>query len=482
VGAIAVMSLDRGSTQPAVGKTEVAGSMATHKLGEVWARSAVVDLGKAGTISTGICFLNHMVDQLTSHAQLGVTLEVSLDSGSTWLPPDQDYIGNLQDVRPHDPAIFAASGAALGAALKLLLDGIKRGDECKEPHANAAAEFCCPLDEAFTECCLDLLADQPSCEVALSPYGTMPVGGRKWIGSYRCELTPSFWTGLVDTLGCRLRLRKVRGKNAHHIVEATFKSFARCFRACLDRLQRVEGFGPGSAAARPRAAAKSRSTNETSIDVSVDLDDPCKGACSTGNPVVDRLLSELTVAAKFQINIKCCGDLYIDDHHTAEDVSITLGQCINSALGERKGVRRMGCAVGTSGGARVRVVMDLSNRPHFECDLTLDEEFVGGSTVAQAARAWAEQDLCLVLGKGDSRVQCGSVLSCEMLLHLFDSLTCNARVTTHVEQLESSNAPGHTLHLAIATARAFGACLFECSRVEPRRAGQVASSKGSLSI
>lgn len=110
-------------------------------------------------------------------------------------------------------------------------------------------------------------------------------------------------------------------------------------------------------------------------------------------------------AANICVVVHCEGDRHIDDHHTAEDVAITLGQCFHEALGDKKGLavrhccklasasiplpslcwrsactpcsQRMGCAEGAHGGARVRAVLDLSNRPHFESDLPLDEENVG---------------------------------------------------------------------------------------------------------
>ena len=145
----------------------------------------------------------------------------------------------------------------------------------------------------------------------------------------------------------------------------------------------------------------------------------------------------------------------------------------------------------------MRVVIDLSNRPHFESDLEkhLDEEYVGGAPkrIAESMRA------------GDLAV-CGQTLTCEMLVHFFESLTLEMRATGHVEVLRSARLcgvakdqggvtlhgaktgtsaavedVGHTLDIAIALARAYGAALAECVRVDPRRAGQVASSKGTLS-
>ena len=122
--------------------------------------------------------------------------------------------------------------------------------------------------------------------------------------------------------------------------------------------------------------------------------------------------------------IRCDGDRYIDDHHTAEDVAITLGQCLHEALGDKAGLARMGCAEGAHGGARVRAVLDLSNRPHFATDLLLDEEYVGGvGGEADSGKGAGDE------AAAPSDAVCGGVLSCEMLHHVFDSLTLEMRAT-----------------------------------------------------
>ena len=135
--------------------------------------------------------------------------------------------------------------------------------------------------------------------------------------------------------------------------------------------------------------------------------------------------------------------------------------------------------------------MDLSNRPHFEWNLPLDEEYVGGDEEAFAAmrRGAAAQKNKKSDGGNNATMLCGSALSSEMLLHLFESLTTETRATVHLEMRPSSSSggpyvphPGHTKDLAIAAARAFGTALAECVRVDPRRAGKVASSKGTLSV
>ena len=155
----------------------------------------------------------------------------------------------------------------------------------------------------------------------------------------------------------------------------------------------------------------------------------------------------------------------------------------------------MGCALGAAGGAVVRAVLDLSNRPHFASDLPLDEEYVGGvrewddeaAGRAEAAAAAAggeaaggEAAEAAAAAPAPCDV-CGGVLSCEMLHHAFDSLTIEVRATLHLELQSDRGGDGHTRDVALAAAEAYGAALSRAIRVDPRRRGAVASSKGTLS-
>lgn len=524
----------------------------SYTSGNVTASASVVEFGSSFQ-STGICFLDHMVDQLTSHGQLGVTLHVvSTDGGGVKVEhqPHVDYAGGSlrEGDRLHDDDIFIAAGTALGMALRQLVVSRTTGshDDQSSPSSSASV-FCCPLDESFCEAQLELLsaassssssadsaAGPASSSVSLAPYGTMPPQGRRWIGCYRCNLTPVFFRSLVDALGggnctnsssggtsspcCSyLRLRKVRGHNAHHIVESTFKAFARVFRACLDGLTMGGNHGQvaveedrlsarrrlledGTATKKReeehRTGSRSRSTKETTIEVNVNLDRQAPSFneqqqqhavtsnIHTGVELMDLVLGELRQKAGFHFDVHCDGDTYIDDHHTVEDVAITLGQCLNQALGSKAGMARMGCAQVRVGNTDhlVRAVMDLSNRPFFEWNLPFDEEYVGGDDEGFAAMQRGASGTT-------SMMLCGSALTCEMLLHVFESLTIETRATVHLELIVPNNGqeeyvpkPGHTRDLALAAARAFGTALAECVRVDPRRAGKVASSKGTLSV
>jgi imidazoleglycerol-phosphate dehydratase len=519
-------------------------AFAEGRSGTILAEARVLNLTPPSKIGSGICFFDHMLDQLTSHAQLGVTMRCGVyDKDSPQPRAEKDCFAPLKDYatglssRAHDQDIFVACGTALGLALKRVVDEVASQAAAAAPPSSAAmgsAVFCSPLDESFTEASLKLRPPPERagrCETCLEPYGSFggeTGSGRKWVGRYRTDLTPAFWKALAVGLGCDLRIVKVRGGNAHHQLESAFKAFARAFRAALDNLADGGAHGCAAAGAPPvalgasptlsRCAERKRATKETTIEVRVDLDAPYSkddekvGAATawdgetktptklqatvqamarvkTGIPVLDEVLEAFAQAAGVELVVHCEGDRHIDDHHTAEDVAITLGQCLHEAFGDKAGFARMGCAEGEpplpphqddSGAShakpatkpvRVRAVLDLSNRPHFESDLPLDEEYVGGAAMLDET------------GEGPSPWDslCGAVLSTEMLFHVFNSLTLEMRCTCHLEVLEDTKAEGHTRDLALAAASAYGAALSRAIRLDPRRRGAVASSKGTLS-
>lgn len=243
-------------------------------LGSFYAEAEVVDLGCASQISTGIAFLDHMIDQLTSHAQLAVSLSVTA-SASPSPPSKRSRAEEEEFARDHE--VFISAGHALGLALHELVMSLP---PC-EPQSPTV--FCCPLDEAFTEARIDLSPPRGRhghCTIDLTPYGTFAspkAGGRQRVGAYRTELTPLFWKSLASAMGIELSLVKVRGDNAHHILEATFKSFARALRAAMDA--RVSGKPQGclqweptqvtakpACMGEPRRAERKRATKETNIE------------------------------------------------------------------------------------------------------------------------------------------------------------------------------------------------------------------------
>ncbi|GAB5031837.1 imidazoleglycerol-phosphate dehydratase [Nannochloropsis oceanica] len=168
----------------------------------------------------------------------------------------------------------------------------------------------------------------------------------------------------------------------------------------------VEGSGSGS---RRRAATVTRVTKETSISVEIDLDgDGNTVDISTGIGFLDHMLTALGKHARFDLTLKCKGDVHIDDHHTAEDCALALGEAFDQALGPRRGIMRFGTALCPLDEALSRSVVDISSRPHAVVALGLTREKVGG-------------------------------LSCEMIPHVFESFASAARLTLHVDVLRGFN-------------------------------------------
>jgi imidazoleglycerol-phosphate dehydratase len=156
-------------------------------------------------------------------------------------------------------------------------------------------------------------------------------------------------------------------------------------------------------------ATVTRKTSETSISVSIDLKPNTQViSIKTGIGFLDHMLTALAKHAHWSLELECQGDLYIDDHHTCEDVALALGSAFKDALGEPKGIRRFGYAYAPLDEALSRAVIDISGRPHASIDLGLKRERLGE-------------------------------MSCEMIPHVFESFASTAGVTLHVDVLKGFN-------------------------------------------
>jgi len=157
-----------------------------------------------------------------------------------------------------------------------------------------------------------------------------------------------------------------------------------------------------------RQATIQRRTSETEIDLFIDLDEASEPRVATGVGFLDHMFTALGKHGRFTLRLTCNGDLHIDDHHTAEDCAIALGQALDKALGDRRGIVRFGYAYAPLDEALARAVVDLSGRPWPEVHLGLEREKVGD-------------------------------LSCENAVHVFQSLALNARMALHVDVLRGTN-------------------------------------------
>lgn len=194
-----------------------------------------------------------------------------------------------------------------------------------------------------------------------------------------------------------------------------------------------------------RQAQVTRNTLETQITVKLDLDGTGKAVLSTGIGFFDHMLDQVARHAVLDLEVMAQGDLHIDAHHTVEDVGITLGQAFARAVGDKKGLRRYGHAYVPLDEAMSRVVVDLSGRPGLEFNIKFTRGLIGEFDV-------------------------------DLIHEFFQGFVNHAQVTLHVDNLKGSNAH----HQAETAFKAFGRALRIAAEPDPRMAGMLPSTKGSL--
>ncbi|MBA2665217.1 MAG: imidazoleglycerol-phosphate dehydratase HisB [Bradymonadaceae bacterium] len=159
---------------------------------------------------------------------------------------------------------------------------------------------------------------------------------------------------------------------------------------------------------KERIAQVERKTLETQIELRLNLDGLGTVDIDTGIGFLNHMLTALARHAHFDLQLRCQGDLHVDDHHTAEDCAIVLGQALDEALGDRRGIHRFGSAYAPLDEALARAVVDFSGRP------------------------WAQVDL------GFKREAIGSI-ACENISHVFTSFAMNARAAVHIDVRRGEN-------------------------------------------
>jgi imidazoleglycerol-phosphate dehydratase len=195
----------------------------------------------------------------------------------------------------------------------------------------------------------------------------------------------------------------------------------------------------------PRTAEVSRDTAETRITVRVNLDGSGQGRFATGIGFFDHMLDQIARHGLVDLDIQAQGDLHIDGHHTVEDVGITLGQAVYQAVGNKQGIRRYGHAYVPLDEALSRVVIDFSGRP----GLVMNVPFKSG-----------------MIGTFDS----------QLAHEFFQGFANHAFVTLHIDNLRGEN----THHQCETVFKAFARALRMALELDPRSAGAVPSTKGSL--
>lgn len=194
-----------------------------------------------------------------------------------------------------------------------------------------------------------------------------------------------------------------------------------------------------------RTATVTRNTLETQITVSVNLDGTGQSSFDTGIPFLEHMLDQIARHGLVDLNIEASGDLHIDDHHTAEDIGITLGQAFAQALGDKKGIQRYGFAYVPLDEALSRVVIDFSGRPGIEYRVEYPRARIGNFDV-------------------------------DLVHEFFQGFVNHALATLHIDNLFGQNAH----HIAETVFKAFGRAVRMAVSVDERMAGMIPSTKGSL--
>ena len=194
-----------------------------------------------------------------------------------------------------------------------------------------------------------------------------------------------------------------------------------------------------------RTATIERTTRETAVKLTLDLDGAGRSSAATGVGFFDHMLDHLARHGLFDLAVECQGDLHIDEHHTVEDVAICLGQALAQALGDRAGITRTAHAYVPMDEALCFAAVDISGRPYAVVDAHFTGERVGD-------------------------------LATDLVWHIFETIAIHARITLHLRVEYGSN--DH--HKIEGLWKAFARALDGATRIDPRLAGAIPSTKGTL--
>ncbi|MBC5797259.1 MAG: imidazoleglycerol-phosphate dehydratase HisB [Sphaerospermopsis kisseleviana] len=194
-----------------------------------------------------------------------------------------------------------------------------------------------------------------------------------------------------------------------------------------------------------RIATVKRTTGETDVIVTINIDGTGICNANTGIPFLDHMIHQIASHGLFDLDIQAKGDWEIDDHHTNEDVGITLGQALHQALGNKKGIVRFGNFLAPLDEALIQVALDFSGRPHLSYGLNIPTQRVG-------------------------------TYDTQLVREFFVALVNHSQMTLHIRQLDGINSH----HIIEATFKAFARAMRMAVEIDPRRAETIPSSKGVL--
>ncbi len=194
-----------------------------------------------------------------------------------------------------------------------------------------------------------------------------------------------------------------------------------------------------------RKVSVERNTLETQVKATINLDGTGEGRFAIGVPFLEHMLDQVARHGLIDLDIECTGDLHIDDHHTVEDVGITIGQAFAKAVGDKRGLRRYGHSYVPMDEALSRVALDFSGRPGLQMHVPFTRAVVGGFDV-------------------------------DLFQEFFQGFVNHAQVTLHIDNLRGTN----THHQIETVFKAFGRALRMAVEVDPRMGDRMPSTKGSL--
>ena len=194
-----------------------------------------------------------------------------------------------------------------------------------------------------------------------------------------------------------------------------------------------------------RTAAINRKTNETDIRLTLNLDGSGKSEINSGVGFLDHMLTLFARHGRFDLNLVCDGDTYVDDHHSVEDIGIALGQAFAEALGDKRGVIRYGSFILPMDETLILTAVDLSGRAYLNYDLHIPTQKVG-------------------------------TFDTELTEEFFLGFVRNANLTLHVKQLEGKNSH----HIIEGAFKSFGRSMKQAVAIDPAFSDEIPSTKGVL--
>ena len=194
-----------------------------------------------------------------------------------------------------------------------------------------------------------------------------------------------------------------------------------------------------------RCAEINRKTNETDIRLRLDLDGTGKSDIDSGVGFLDHMLTLFSRHGRFDLTLKCDGDTYVDDHHSAEDIGIALGQAFSQALGEKRGIIRYGSFILPMDESLILTAVDISGRAHLNYDLHIPTQKVG-------------------------------TFDTELVEEFFLGFVRNADLTLHIKQLEGKNSH----HIIEGAFKSFGRSMKQAVAIDAAFRDEIPSTKGVL--